>query len=142
MTDFITSITGLITIAFSLLYIIFNLIVIGVQIITNPYLFLMCIFTLSHLYVLVKSKTQQEILINYGNYYKDVGKAIYNIIHSAIPVIMGIIQTIAVIIQGIMDTPPITILGTGISIGNILAAAILIILIIAGILFTVSMPHP
>ena len=129
MTDIITFLLSAIGTVTDLIGFLITDLGIIISVILDPFLLLMIIFTISHFYTVIVSKTRKELIINYFKFFKMAGSGMYTAINAFIPLIIGIVQGVIGLIQGIMSAPPIQILGTGIGIGTIIAVGLLLIML-------------
>jgi len=122
---------------FSYLEIIWQLFAYGItyislilQIILNPFLLLTVVLTLANIYVVIKSKTRSEIVLGYGNFISGFFKVGYSIIIAVIPIMISTISSIVALISGVMSAPPVTVLGTGVAPGTVMALAIMVLIVL------------
>lgn len=130
MSNLVTNLFSYLDLIWAFLAYAVTWITLTLQIILNPFLLLMIVLTLANVYVVLKSRTRKEIVLNYGSFISGFFRAAYSIVMALVPIAIGIITNIIGLINGILGSAPVTILGTGVSPGTIVAVAIIILLAI------------
>jgi len=129
MTNIITGLFSFIDVVWTILQYIIVDIGITISLIVDPMLFIMVILIFANIYVVLKSRTRKELVLNYGGYFSMIAVGLYYIAVAIIPVLFGIISGISNIITGILSAPPVTVAGTGVAPGTLLAIAIVVLLL-------------
>lgn len=133
MSNIISGLAGFLDSSWIIIQYIYTDIVILIGLIINPILLLMVVLTLSNIYVVLKSHTRKEIILNYGSFFGMFASVCYSALIAIIPIISLVISSIVGLISAIMASAPVTVLGTGVSPGTIVVAAVLIILAVYSI---------
>jgi len=127
MVDFLTGLLQFLVTVFDFFGILFTDIKIVIGIILNPYLFLMVIFTIAHIYVLLMSQTRKRIIVNYFVFFQKTANGIYNVIVAIILTISAILSNIASVLQSVITAPGIVILGNSVPVGAVFAVILALI---------------
>lgn len=120
MVDIVTALISYLTGIFAFFNILFSLFGIMLEVITNPYLFLVVLFTVANVYVCISAHTRKEIIIKYASFIKESIKGFYKVIQAAIPLAVGVVKAVAQIISGLESNTYV-----GAAVAVIIAAIIL-----------------
>jgi len=69
-------------------------------------------------------------VLGYGNFISGFFKVGYSIIIAVIPIMISTISSIVALISGVMSAPPVTVLGTGVAPGTVMALAIMVLIVL------------
>jgi hypothetical protein len=134
MSDIITNLFSYVDLVWAVFVYAITWVTIVFQIILNPFLLIMVVLTLANIYVVLKSNIRSEIALNYGAFICGFARASYAIVIAILPVILSVITNIIRMLQGIMSSAPVNILGTGVSPGTVVAIAVIILFTLYSIL--------
>lgn len=106
MTNILTPMFDFIGTLFDFFNLMLNITWQLLQVIASPYLLLMVVFTIAHIYVLIVSSTRKQMIGNYFVFFKTFINGSYNAIVGIMPILVSVFSGFYALLVGIMNAPP------------------------------------
>ena len=101
--ELVNTLWNIIPVIFSVIYYFINLVEAFLSVIFDPFFMLIILMTYSNFYVILKSQTRKQIILNYGNCAKLSGQAIFSLYRFVVTIAIYFTQATISVVNSILN---------------------------------------